>query len=97
MKLQKAIFSPVHSLPNDLKAALTNDAKAFSNWDTLSLKAKNEWICWTISVKQAKTRTQHVERAVSELADGKRRPCCWIGCIHRADKPIGSWLQKRTS
>jgi hypothetical protein len=24
----------------------------------------------------------------SELKEGRRRPCCWLGCIHRKDKPL---------
>jgi hypothetical protein len=31
---------------------------------------------------------QHVTRAMEDLKKGKRRPCCWIGCIHRKDKPM---------
>jgi hypothetical protein len=29
----------------------------------------------------------------SELIDGMRRPCCWIGCIHRTDKSISPSVQ----
>ena len=28
-----------------------------------------------------------------ELRAGKRRPCCWAGCIHRTDKAPGPWQQ----
>lgn len=83
----------VHSLPVDLKEALTKDKKAFALWESLTPLARNEWICWTISVKQEKTRKEHVDRVVPELKEGKRRPCCWIGCIHRKDKPISKSVQ----
>jgi hypothetical protein len=45
--------------------------------------ARNERICWVISVKKSETRKDHVRRTVTELIDGKRRPCCWAGCPHR--------------
>jgi uncharacterized protein YdeI (YjbR/CyaY-like superfamily) len=78
----------VHKLPADLKKALTSSPKAFAAWEDITPLARNEWICWTVTVKQQKTRDEHVRRVVSELKQGKRRPCCWIGCIHRADKKI---------
>ncbi|HEU5005167.1 MAG TPA: YdeI/OmpD-associated family protein [Candidatus Saccharimonadales bacterium] len=78
----------VHALPSDLAKALEADALALERWEDITPLARNEWICWTITVKQQKTRDEHVKRVVSELKDGMRRPCCWIGCIHRTDKPI---------
>jgi uncharacterized protein YdeI (YjbR/CyaY-like superfamily) len=81
-------FRPVHSLPKDLSLALKSDQQAWLIWQTLTPLAQNEWICWTISVKQAKTRRQHINRLVNDLKHGKRRPCCWIGCIHRLDKQL---------
>lgn len=78
----------VHTLPKDLRNALTADAHASTLWESLTPLARNEWICWTTSPKKADTRADHVRRVVSELKDGIRRPCCWIGCIHRTDKAI---------
>lgn len=78
----------VHKVPEDLRDALTVDAKALGLWENLTPLARNEWICWTTFVKQDKTRKEHVRRVVSELKEGMRRPCCWIGCIHRTDKSI---------
>ncbi|HUB93895.1 MAG TPA: hypothetical protein VMB52_05320 [Verrucomicrobiae bacterium] len=45
-------------------------------------------MCWTVTVKQTATRKNHVVRTVTELNEGMRRPCCWMGCIHRTDKSI---------
>lgn len=78
----------VHSVPSDLTVALKTDVKARDLWEELTPLARNEWICWVISVKKAETRKEHVVRVVMELKEGKRRPCCWIGCIHRSDKAI---------
>ena len=83
----------VHQIPNDFKDALTSDTKALDAWEAITPLARNEWICWVTFVKKEETRTEHIKRAVKELAKGKRRPCCWIGCIHRTDKPISPSIQ----
>jgi len=86
-----AISSGVaHPLPDDLRKVLASDAKALTAWESLTPLARNEWICWTISVKKLETREQHVARVRTELKEGMRRPCCWLGCIHRKDKPISA-------
>ncbi|OHA59517.1 MAG: hypothetical protein A2589_01485 [Candidatus Vogelbacteria bacterium RIFOXYD1_FULL_46_19] len=77
-----------HPLPADLRTALTSASKALITWEDITPLARNEWICWIISVKTPTTRKHHLDRAVEELAEGKRRPCCWMGCTHRKDKPI---------
>lgn len=83
----------VHTLPADLKKALQANRDASAAWENITPLARNEWICWTITVKQQKTRDEHVQRTVKELTEGKRRPCCWIGCIHRTDKAISPSVQ----
>ena len=83
----------VHEVPADLREALTSDAEARASWEDLTPLARNEWICWAISVKKPETRRQHVERVRTELKEGMRRPCCWYGCIHRTDKTISPSVQ----
>jgi hypothetical protein len=83
----------VHEMPADLRRALVAEPKALAAWGDITPLARNEWICWTITVKQLETRKNHIERTVTELQEGKRRPCCWIGCIHRTDKPISPSVQ----
>ena len=78
----------VHKLPADLQKALGADRVARAKWEDITPLARNEWICWTISVKQEETRNDHVKRVCSELKEGMRRPCCWLGCVHRADKSV---------
>lgn len=77
-----------HELPADLRAALIANPAALVAWEDITPLARNEWICWTISVKTTETRRSHVERTVKELIEGVRRPCCWMGCTHRTDKAI---------
>lgn len=90
----------VHKLPIDLQKALSSNPKSVLAWEDLTPLARNEWICWVTFVKRQETRKDHVKRTVSELKQGKRRPCCWLGCIHRKDKPVSpsvKWaLSKRS-
>ncbi len=77
-----------HTMPEDLKKTLISDPKALVLWENLTHLARNEWICWVISVKKLETRRDHIKRVQSELKGGMRRPCCWIGCIHRKEKSL---------
>ncbi len=91
--MAKISSGTVHQLPTDLGRALTADRRALAAWEDITPLARNEWICWVTFVKQAETRKDHVKRVVSELKEGKRRPCCWIGCPHRTDKKISPSVQ----
>ncbi|MEI7683287.1 MAG: YdeI/OmpD-associated family protein [Candidatus Saccharibacteria bacterium] len=76
----------VHKVPADLRQALLADESTLKRWNDLTPLARNEWICWCITVKQQKTRDEHVTRTTKQLMAGKRRPCCWVGCLHRPGK-----------
>jgi hypothetical protein len=78
----------VHAIPEDLREALIADPHARAIWDDITALARNEFICWVEDAKQAATRTRRIQRTCEELLEGKRRPCCWMGCVHRADKPV---------
>ena len=73
----------VHKLPTDLRTALTGDSPALDAWQQITPLARNEWICWVESAKREETRAKRIDRTHTELAEGKRRPCCWPGCDHR--------------
>lgn len=86
---QKEISSgTVHKLPAELRKALSAKPRALAAWEDITPLARNEWICWIESVKKEETRNEHLKRTIDELIEGKRRPCCWMGCIHRTDKKI---------
>lgn len=72
-----------HKAPEDLQKILTSSKEALKAWEGLTPLARNEWICWTISVKKEKTRKEHLKRVREELMKGARRPCCFAGCPHR--------------
>lgn len=88
MKKTATSGGAAHAIPQDLRRALASDPAARAKWEDITPLARNEWICWTISVKTPEVRKRHVERVCTELKEGIRRPCCWIGCIHRPDKPM---------
>lgn len=77
------ITESIHKLPNDMASILKSDSLANNNWQTLTPLARNEWICWVTYVKREETRQKHLKRFNEEMRKGKRRPCCWQGCMHR--------------
>ena len=83
----------MHEIPADLASALSQNKKTVDLWESLTLIARNEFICWIEDAKQEKTRVKRICRTVEGLEEGKRRPCCWPGCIHRTDKKPGKWQQ----
>lgn len=90
---QKIATGVVHETPVDLKKALLSSAVALTAWEDITPLARNEFICWIEDAKKPETRTHRIEVALSKLEDGERRPCCWIGCIHRTDKAISPSIQ----
>jgi hypothetical protein len=84
----------LHDLPLDLNNVISKTAGLQEAWDKLSPLAKNEWICWVTIVKQERTRKEHKDRMISEILEGKKRPCCWPGCPHRR-KSAEKWFSKQ--
>ena len=83
----------VHEAAEDLQAVLRADPALLALWENLTPLGRNEFICWVEDAKQAKTRRRRIERTCEELIEGKKRPCCWAGCIHRTDKAPSRWQQ----
>ncbi len=73
----------VHTAAADLWEALVADASVLEAWQDITPLARNEWICWVEDAKRDATRQKRIKQAQENLADGKRRPCCWPGCSHR--------------
>ncbi len=88
--MKKILQGTVHKLTTEIKSALTADRTALDAWQRLTSLARNEWLCWILSQKKAETRQKHLKRLIADLKSGKKRPCCWIGCVHRDDKKISS-------
>ena len=97
----KLLAGTVHDkIPADLRKVLVAHEQALTAWQSLTPLARNEWICWVEEAKQQETRKRRIERVHTELAEGIRRPCCWLGCIHPTDKalsPSVKWVLSRKS
>lgn len=78
----------VHELPADVKEMLTANQAVLAAWQDITPLARNEFICWVLEAKKPETRAKRILVAKDKLSRGERRPCCWIGCIHRPDKPL---------
>jgi len=72
-----------HRVPTDLRKAILADTKVQALWEAITPLARNEWICWVTSGKKAETRDIRIEKLLSKMRGGMRRPCCWAGCPHR--------------
>lgn len=63
-------------MPEDLQTALElSDLK--NTWQTITTKARWEWIRWIRATKNPKMRTKRIQTACSMLNAGKKRPCCF--------------------
>ncbi len=80
--MKKEVNLP-HKIPTDFQRELAIFPKARKAWDEITPLARNEFICWILNAKKTDTRASRVQRTITDLMEGKRRPCCWAGCIHR--------------
>ncbi|MBX9897692.1 MAG: YdeI/OmpD-associated family protein [Qipengyuania sp.] len=69
------------------------DAGTLALWRGLTPLDRNEFICCVEDARKPETRARRIERTREELHEGRKRPCCWSGCIHRADKAPSKWRQ----
>lgn len=73
----------VHTVPVDMKKLITSMSDVYEMWCDITPLARNEWICWIESAKKLETRERRMRIMSENLVAGKRRPCCWAGCVHR--------------
>ena len=100
MRSQAISAGVAHTVPVDLRRVLVAYPKVRAACEDLTPLARNEWLCWVLWPKKAETRSHHIQRLQSELLEGKRRPCCWLDCIHRKDKELSPsvlWVLSRRS
>jgi len=83
----------VHEAGDDLQAAVRSNPNILVLWEGLTPLGRNEFICWVDDAKQPATRQRRIQLTCEELLEGKKRPCCWVGCIHRTDKAPSRWQQ----
>lgn len=75
----------VHKIPKDLSRVILWVVEAREAWEDITPLARNEFICWVEDAKKPETRASRIERTKMDMITGKRRPCCWAGCIHRGE------------
>ena len=63
-------------VPLDLKYSL-DAAKLINQWNTITTKARWEWIRWIRFTNNTVTREKRIQVACSMLKAGKKRPCCF--------------------
>lgn len=87
------LHGTIHEAGDDLQSSIRSTPALFALWEGLTPIGRNEFICWVEDAKQLTTRQRRIARTCEELLEGKKRPCCWAGCIHRTDKAPGRWQQ----
>lgn len=90
----------VHTMPTDMRKALTSHTQVRALWEDITPLACNEFICWVENAQHIETRNRRIQRSCQDLLRGKRRPCCWMGCTHRTDKvtsPSAQWVVNKRS
>jgi hypothetical protein len=90
----------VHKLPADMQKLILANQKMKESRQDITPLARNEWICWVTTCAKQETRDKPLVAMKDKmLKKGMRRPCCWVGCIHRNDKALSpsvrGVLQKR--
>ena len=83
----------VHQANADLETAVRADPTLLELWAGLTPLGRNEFLCWVDDAKQQATRQRRIDGLTEDLRQGKKRPCCWAGCIHRTDKRPSRWQQ----
>lgn len=68
---------PEPRIPEALQKLLDASPAALTTWNATTKIARVDWIHWIESAKQAITRDKRTQDAVSMLASGKRRVCCF--------------------
>lgn len=77
VKIQKSEKEPDPRVPSDLRKALAVAPLVEAVWKSLTPLARWDFIIWVNQVKDPQTRKRRIERALSMLKIGKRRPCCF--------------------
>lgn len=63
-------------LPEDITNCILKDHLE-SEWASVTVKAKWEWLRWIRSTSNPQTREKRIQVMSSKLSQGKRRPCCF--------------------
>lgn len=73
----KSEVEPKVKVPTDLKKALGAKPLVEAVWDSLTPLARWDFIIWINQTREPLTRKRRIQKTVSLLTAGKRRPCCF--------------------
>ncbi len=65
-------------IPKDIMDAVI-EVGLLNQWNSLTVKARWEWLRWIRSTKNPATRSKRIEVSCSKLQKGDKRPCCFDG------------------
>lgn len=68
------VANKIVTLPEDLKAALTEHPTALAYYEQLAYSHKKEYVLWIITAKQEKTRVDRTNKMIEKLVDKKKNP-----------------------
>ena len=78
MEMAPVAVEPEREVTSELRSALAvASPKASNTWSDITPVARRDWIDWITSGKRAETRAKRIDVAISTLAAGDRRPCCF--------------------
>jgi hypothetical protein len=63
-------------IPEDIMHAIREEG-LIESWNSLTTKARWEWLRWIRATMNPATRQKRIEVACSKLHKGDRRPCCF--------------------
>ena len=63
-------------IPEDVKEAIMKMG-LMDQWNSITTKARWDWIRWIRSTANRETRNKRIEAACSKLQKGDKRPCCF--------------------
>lgn len=63
-------------IPVDFASRLNGSSEAKDSWSTLSDLQQRDWVRWIDDTNNSETRLRRIDRALDQLAEGKRRACC---------------------
>lgn len=82
--IKQSVFLSIEPLDSWLEPDVPDDimnslilADLVTQWNSLTTKARWEWLRWIRSTKNPQTRQKRIEVTCSKLEAGKRRPCCF--------------------
>ncbi|WP_425539029.1 YdeI/OmpD-associated family protein [Microaceticoccus formicicus] len=67
---------PEPDMPEDILTGLESEG-LIEFWNSITTKAKWEWLRWIRSTSNPDTRAKRIEVASSKMKAGDKRPCCF--------------------